>query len=530
MLAVHLRVFSLLPKGHVLSFSRRYRGGTSCSFLACGDHPNPWKNAPRLQGKWKSFMWIPINSENRSGSCSENCGFRIAQVVRCHSENGISRHFRESFSELRELLREYPGTLAHRNHSDFCDLRLRCPSRTPEIASDFQDFAWGGVIDPAASSRPPPGQRSHSSYCVEGVVRNVVLLLSGLFLLWCVSLLVRKIAWKFTGCQDRQRAGSTSFGVLDYWNMSCYCATGGGSRGGGSPRTPRYHGPLGRLPKGAGRPMGPATLRWRFLRDFGMCIWVFVGYFRDFCWFFFSVRCFVSGEGILFGLVPFKTWPMSEILFVVSLSLSLSFCLSGLFGGNVSLFLFLRRWGNPNPFWGLGFLLCLSNLATHYEFDPYVFTFSFIFVGARVGVFSGILFSPPGLSVCLSFLSCFVFLHAFDWCMLHIFLLGVGRLDISHPCRIVIAIMFWGLRTSDPHASWRAKLVSPPPTPFLSNAVKDSPGRGWGKIAYGNRTVTHCLFTIVGSPKGENLMLSVFFILCFFASGSVSFAVFCRSS
>ena len=25
--------------------------------------------------------------------------------------------------------------LAHRNRSDFCDLRLRCPSRTPEIAA-----------------------------------------------------------------------------------------------------------------------------------------------------------------------------------------------------------------------------------------------------------------------------------------------------------------------------------------------------------------------------------------------------------
>ena len=31
--------------------------------------------------------------------------------------------------------------LAHRNRSDFCDLRLRCPSQTPEIASDFRDFA-----------------------------------------------------------------------------------------------------------------------------------------------------------------------------------------------------------------------------------------------------------------------------------------------------------------------------------------------------------------------------------------------------
>ena len=35
-------------------------------------------------------MRVPITSGNRSGSCSENCGFRIAQVVGCHSENGIS--------------------------------------------------------------------------------------------------------------------------------------------------------------------------------------------------------------------------------------------------------------------------------------------------------------------------------------------------------------------------------------------------------------------------------------------------------
>ena len=33
------------------------------------------------------------------------------------------------------------GNLAHRNRSDFCDLRLRCPSRTPEIANDLPDKA-----------------------------------------------------------------------------------------------------------------------------------------------------------------------------------------------------------------------------------------------------------------------------------------------------------------------------------------------------------------------------------------------------
>ena len=39
-----------------------------------------------------------------------------------------------------------------------------------------------------------------------------------------------------------------------------FCASRGGSRGGVRLRTPRYYGPLGCLPKRAGRPMGPATL------------------------------------------------------------------------------------------------------------------------------------------------------------------------------------------------------------------------------------------------------------------------------
>ena len=69
------------------------------------DHPNSWKNLRECRGKWKSFMWVPMNSGNRSGSCSENYGLCIAQVVNCHSENG------KSLSEFRELLWEYPGTL-----------------------------------------------------------------------------------------------------------------------------------------------------------------------------------------------------------------------------------------------------------------------------------------------------------------------------------------------------------------------------------------------------------------------------------
>ena len=55
-----------------------------------GTTPILEKTLRECWGKWKSFTWVPINSGNRSGSCSENCGFRIAQVVGCHSENGIS--------------------------------------------------------------------------------------------------------------------------------------------------------------------------------------------------------------------------------------------------------------------------------------------------------------------------------------------------------------------------------------------------------------------------------------------------------
>ena len=49
-----------------------------CTKRACVDFLVP-KNAGANE---KSFMWVPINSRNGSGSCSENCGFRIAQVVK----------------------------------------------------------------------------------------------------------------------------------------------------------------------------------------------------------------------------------------------------------------------------------------------------------------------------------------------------------------------------------------------------------------------------------------------------------------
>ena len=59
-------------------------------FWSTGTTPILEKSLRECRGKWKSFGWVRGNSGNRSESCSENCGFRIDQVVRGHSENGIS--------------------------------------------------------------------------------------------------------------------------------------------------------------------------------------------------------------------------------------------------------------------------------------------------------------------------------------------------------------------------------------------------------------------------------------------------------
>ena len=60
--------------------------------------------APRMPGQIKIFHMRAHQFRNRSGSCSENRGFRIAQVVGCHSENGISNA--ESCSENTPELSE----------------------------------------------------------------------------------------------------------------------------------------------------------------------------------------------------------------------------------------------------------------------------------------------------------------------------------------------------------------------------------------------------------------------------------------
>ena len=48
--------------------------------------------------------------------------------------------------------------LAHRNRSDFCDLRLRCPSRTPEVAA-ISETRESGEDRPSPLLVGSPGQR-----------------------------------------------------------------------------------------------------------------------------------------------------------------------------------------------------------------------------------------------------------------------------------------------------------------------------------------------------------------------------------
>ena len=59
-------------------------------------------------------------------------------VGRCFQEVGQSPAVMEVEHNERasqDIVEEDDNILAHRNRSDFCDLRLRCPSRTPEIAA-----------------------------------------------------------------------------------------------------------------------------------------------------------------------------------------------------------------------------------------------------------------------------------------------------------------------------------------------------------------------------------------------------------
>ena len=103
---------------------------------------------------------------------------RIAQVVRCHSGNGISYSENHAVSEFRELLREYPGTL----------LELReCPFHSesvfPEIGVVFRLLKIRNLDSPFArvrigsqagdSHKSPEGSRTETLSCESRLIGPV---------------------------------------------------------------------------------------------------------------------------------------------------------------------------------------------------------------------------------------------------------------------------------------------------------------------------------------------------------------------
>ena len=77
--------------------------------LARRHHPNSWKNAPRMQGQMKSFMWVPSLPGIAPGVAPRIVFFALLKS--CDAMPRIGLLIPRICFELRELLQEYPGTL-----------------------------------------------------------------------------------------------------------------------------------------------------------------------------------------------------------------------------------------------------------------------------------------------------------------------------------------------------------------------------------------------------------------------------------
>ena len=75
-------------------------------------------------------MVRPVPVFGSDGSSGEGVFLCVATLFNTRGRFRFRLQFLENSSDGSS-----PGCLAHRNRSDFCDLRLRCPSRTPEIAA-----------------------------------------------------------------------------------------------------------------------------------------------------------------------------------------------------------------------------------------------------------------------------------------------------------------------------------------------------------------------------------------------------------
>ena len=132
----------------------------------------------------------------------------------------------------------------------------------------------------------------------------------------------------------------------------------------GGPRTPRYHGPPGCFTRKSMADHGPR----RRPAMSSPPNWFFVRFFWDGCCFL-VVRCFClwGWNAVRFCALQDLTLACYNGCCPLSLSLAVSCVRRRCFFLSLS----LRRWGNPNPFWGLGFPLCLFILDADSDFDPY---------------------------------------------------------------------------------------------------------------------------------------------------------------
>ena len=79
------------------------------------------------------YFVIPCTRLLPHSSCSDDSHLSLTISI-CLSLTSPVILFHMSSNQLLPLGSSPAIPLAHRNRSDFCDLRLRCPSRTPEIA------------------------------------------------------------------------------------------------------------------------------------------------------------------------------------------------------------------------------------------------------------------------------------------------------------------------------------------------------------------------------------------------------------
>ena len=248
-----------------------------------------------------------------------------------------------------------------------------------------------------------------------------------------------------------------------------------------------------------------------------------------FCHLLIVSRFFVSGVGLLSGFLspsspdpclvfvcvpPFCVWFVSSPPCFLLSSLS------------------LRRWGNPNPLWGVWVSPCVSSSRTRSPTSTRTLTSAPTPWPRPALAFFFFSFSPSSSLVFLVL----VFLGLSWWCCvsswfvsgggsLHAFLDNPNALvarggRTRHPSPqlgLLSRLLFWDwVRTGVPYIfgkMYRAGLT--PPTPFLSNAVKYSPGRGWGWPREGNRTVTLRLLVFPPSRRGNAVRFFHFvFLLC----------------